>query len=105
MVLSETRGLLLYWVVRGSIRCPVRLLCLNPAWILTLEPERSATAGPRDHGIRVPMTLRAQAACSFRCSASNASPFFQIFSAMAAILRASVKRAISGRMPFVSSPR
>ena len=25
MVLSETRGLLLCWVVRGSIRCPVRL--------------------------------------------------------------------------------
>jgi hypothetical protein len=54
---------------------------------------------------RVPRTLRAQAACSFKCSASNASPFFQIFSVMAAILRASVKRAISGRMPLASRPR
>src|SRR5271157_3567360 len=54
MVLSETRGLLLSWVVRGSIRCPVRLLRLNPAWILTLEPERSVTVGPHHHGSAFP---------------------------------------------------
>ena len=88
---------------------PRETLGLNPASILTLEPERSATAGLRNRDSvndgPVPMTLRTQAACSFKCSALNVSPFFQIFSVMAAILRAKVKRAISGRMPLASSPR
>jgi hypothetical protein len=56
--------------------------------------------------LRVRYTLRAQAACSVRCSASNGSAFFQIFSVMAAILRASVSRAISDRAkPNASLPR
>jgi hypothetical protein len=87
---------------------PRETLRLNPPWILTLEPERSATAGlrnPSQRWLRVPQTLRAQAACNFRCSALNVSPFFQIFRVMAAILRASVRRAISGRMPLSSNPR
>ena len=86
---------------------PRETLRLNPLWILTLEPERSATAGPRNQnridGSAFRYTLRAQAACSFKCLASNGSPFFQIFKVMAAILRASVSRAISGRMPLSSS--
>src|SRR5271157_145621 len=45
MVLSETRGLWLCWVVRGGIRWPLRLECLNPPRILTLEPERSVAVG------------------------------------------------------------
>jgi len=45
MVLSETRGLWLFWVVRGGIRWPLRLQCLNPPRILTLEPERSVAVG------------------------------------------------------------
>jgi hypothetical protein len=53
MVLSETRGLWLSWVVRGGIRCPMKLRLarrgLNPAWILTLEPERSVAIGRCDH--------------------------------------------------------
>jgi hypothetical protein len=44
----------------------------------------------------------AQAACNFSFSASKSSPFFQSISAMAAILRVSVRRAIVGFMPFVS---
>ncbi len=87
---------------------PRETLRLNPAWILTLEPERSSTARtdhPRKRWLRIPKALRAQTACSFRCSALNLSPFFQIFSVMAAILRASVSRAISGRMPLSSSCR
>ena len=44
----------------------------------------------------------AQATCSFSCSGSNASPFFQRVDVMAAILRASVKRAISGFIPLAS---
>jgi len=44
MVLSETRGLWLYWVIRGSIGLTRRLgatgTCLQALGILTLEPER-----------------------------------------------------------------
>ena len=44
----------------------------------------------------------AQAACVFSCSASKRSSFFQSIKAMAAIFRASVRRAISGFMPLSS---
>ena len=44
----------------------------------------------------------AQAACVFSCSASKRSYFFQGVKVMAAILRASVRRAISGFMPLAS---
>ena len=44
----------------------------------------------------------AQAACIFNCSASKRSSFFQSVKAMAAILRAKVRRAISGFMPLSS---
>ena len=47
----------------------------------------------------------AQAACVFSCSASKRSSFFQSVNVMAAILRASVRRAISGFMPLASKPR
>ena len=77
-------------------------LRLNPPWILTLEPERSACG---ESGVNRSSAARsAQAACGFSSSASNVSPFFQIFSVMAAILRASVSRAIAGCMPLASSP-
>ena len=79
-------------------------LRLNPPRILTLEPERAVPADLR-RWFRVPLNLRTQAACDFRCPVSNTSPFFQIFRVMAAILRASVSRAISGCMPLASSPR
>jgi hypothetical protein len=108
MVLSEARGLWLCWVVRGCIRCPVRLAkfaALSRKWILTLEPERSAADGRHDPKRCVPMALRAQAAaCGFSCWASNASPFFQTLRVIAAILRASVSRAIAGTIPFSRSP-
>jgi len=44
----------------------------------------------------------AQAACNFSFSASKFSPFFQSVSVMAAILRASVRRAMVGLMPLAS---
>ncbi len=47
MVLSETRGLLLDWVVRGGIRSLERLEAYTRGWILTLEPEHSCTSGRR----------------------------------------------------------
>ncbi len=68
------------------------------------NPWRSRGDGPQDTSDYVPMTRCAQAACVFTCSALNVSPSFQIFSVMAAILRASVSRAISGRMPLANSP-
>jgi hypothetical protein len=73
----------------------------NPARILTLEPELAARQEKR--GVKLallPATPRAQAACDFRYSASNASPFFHTCNVMAAILRARVSRAISALIPF-----
>jgi hypothetical protein len=46
-------------------------------------------------------TRDAQAACDFSFSASKFSPFFQSVSVMAAILRASVRRAMVGFIPLV----
>ena len=43
-----------------------------------------------------------QAACDFRYWASKRTPFFQRCKVIAAILRASVRRAISGRIPLTS---
>ena len=43
-----------------------------------------------------------QAACGFRYWASKRTPFFQMCKVIAAILRANVRRAISGRMPLAS---
>jgi hypothetical protein len=48
MVLSETQGLLLCWVVRGGIQWEVRLFRLDISGILTLEPKRSVTADYTD---------------------------------------------------------
>jgi hypothetical protein len=45
---------------------------------------------------------RAQAACVIRYLGSNASPFFHMIKAMAAILRAKVRRASSGFMPLAN---
>jgi hypothetical protein len=42
----------------------------------------------------------AQAACGFSRSASKRPPFFQSVKVMAAILRANVRRAISGFIPL-----
>ena len=73
----------------------------NPAKILTLEPELAVQLEKtRRETQPFPAELRAQAACDFRYSASNASPFFHTCKVMAAILRAKVSRAISGRIPL-----
>jgi len=45
-----------------------------------------------------------QAACRFNCLASKSTPFFHIVKVMVAILRAKVRRAIVGRIPFCRSP-
>src|SRR6516225_2200045 len=42
--------------------------------------------------------------CGFRCLTSKRSPLFQTLKVMAAILRAKVRRAISGFIPLPSKP-
>src|SRR5437867_11307078 len=44
------------------------------------------------------------AACVLNFKSSKRSPLFQILSTIAAIFRATVNRAISGRIPFSTSP-
>src|ERR1700674_4416777 len=44
-----------------------------------------------------------QAVCGFRYWASKQTPFFQTINVIAAILRAMVRRAISGRIPLATN--
>ena len=62
---------------------------------------------PTDHhGRKIPGngadSGNTQAVCGFRCWASNETPFFQTSKVIAAILRASVRRAISGLIPLAT---
>ncbi len=75
-----------------------------PPRILTLEPVRAAL---QPSNVRVTASglrgrARAYAACSIRCSAANVSPFFHRIRAIAAILRASVSRAMAGSIPLAT---
>src|SRR5204863_2543607 len=75
--------------------------------ILTLEPERLQNRSaitredPRKWKGLFTETLKRR---GFSFSASKSSPFFHRVSVIAAILRARVRRAIVGFMPFSSSP-
>src|ERR1700694_1281949 len=111
MVLSEARGLLLFRVVREGIGLTQRLSAtgtvrLQAIRILPLDPERLknqlATTRKRSPEMEGLFTRDAQAACDFSLSASKFSPFFQRVNGMAAILRASVRRAIVGLIPLAS---
>src|SRR5580692_387592 len=108
MDLSETRGLVLFRVVRGGIGISQRLGAVGSVsstgiFILTLEPERlknRLTTTREDHRRwkgSSPETLKRLAISVF--SASKFSPFFQSVSVIAAILRASVSRAMVGFIP------
>ena len=111
--LSEARGLVLFRVVREGIGITRRLECpdgtsrLQALRILTLEPERlknrsTTTTEKESPEMERALTRDAQAACDFSFSASKFSPFFHSVKAMAAILRASVRRAMVGLMPLAS---
>jgi len=116
MILSETRGLQLFWIVRGGIGLKRRLGAelqahRAPNNLLDTLPRTRASQEPiRYHGVAKPWDIAwgvlfdDQAACAFRCSASKRPPFFQSVKVMAAILRASVRRAISGFIPLASKP-
>ena len=76
--------------------------------ILSLEPSvsriRSTTfpeVPPEKEGL---FTRDAQAACRFNSWASKSTPFFQIVNAIAAILRAKVRRAMVGLIPLANRP-
>jgi hypothetical protein len=111
MVLSATRGLELFRVVREGIGLTQRLcasgtVCLPAIRMLTLEPERLknqlATTSQRSPEMEGFFTRDAQAACDFSLSASKFFPFFQSVSVMAAILRANVSRTMAGLIPLAS---
>src|SRR5579864_6389878 len=107
MVLSETRGLVLFRVIRGGIGLTQRLSCQvapsayrisgyspsTPNVARTDSPTASNSSPEDGKGLS---TEDVQATCGFSFSASNCSPFFHNESAMAAILRASVSRAKLG---------
>jgi len=103
----------LFQVIRGGIGVTQRLGAEAPCGlqailILTLEPKRLKE--PTDHHQKTdhrrwkgPFTRDAQAACDFSFSASKFSPFFHSVNVIAAILRASVRRAMVGLMPLASA--
>src|SRR5437667_703379 len=111
MDLSEAPGLVLFRVVREGIGISQRLSASG-----TCAPTGDWDAHPRTRASQEPLTTTrkrspemeglftgdAQAACDFSFSASKFSPFFHRVSAMAAILRASVRRTIVGLMPLAS---
>jgi hypothetical protein len=72
---------------------------------LALEPEclKSPTATAKEDFRDGADSVRdTQAVCDFRYWASKHTPFFQTSNVIAAILRASVRRAISGLIPLAS---
>src|SRR6266446_9857493 len=115
MILCEARGLQLFSVIRGGIGLTRRLgaglqhtECLNEC--MDTLPRTRASQEPMGYhrGMKPWETtwvlFDAQAACGFSCSTSKRSSFFQSVKVMAAILRASVRRAISGFIPLASRP-
>ena len=110
MVLSETRGLQLYGVIRGGLEYPLRLARrgeAGPNGLQETHPRTRASVESTDLDRREDLPIGrlrpgAQAACAFRCSASKRPPFFQTVKVMVAILRARVRSASSGFMPWAS---
>ncbi len=112
MGLSEARGLVLFRVIRGGIGVTQRLGATGTVsstghW--HTHPRTRASQEPTGHHQRRSpemeglFTRDAQAACDFSFSASKFSPFFHRVSVIAAILRASVRRAMVGLMPLASA--
>src|SRR4030095_8838129 len=93
-------------VVRGGIGFTKRLRCskhrvVTGKWILTLEPERrkEPKTVTRDESCAGRPEPGAQAACGFKYLASKHAPFFHTSRVIAAILRATVSRAMCGFAP------
>src|ERR1700734_738311 len=112
MDLSEARGLVLFRVIRGGIGITQRLGAIGTVSSTGhshTHPRTRATQEPTgNHQKRSPEVEAlfprvGQAACEFSFSASKFSPFFPRVRVMAAILRASVRRAMVGFMPLASA--
>src|SRR3984957_2947639 len=111
MVLSEARGLWLFRVIREGLESAERLGAPRHAAPNLSVETRSRTRASQELDGPPPGEFPGdgtdprdtQAVCGFRCWASNETPFFQTIKVIAAILRASVSRAISGRMPLATS--
>ena len=111
MVLFGTRGPQLFRVVRGGLGSRVRLSargtqCLTYQLRLALEPEclRNPANHHQERSREMERIARdTQAVCGFKYWASKRTPFFQTVKVIAAILRASVSRAISGFIPLATS--
>ncbi len=110
MILFETRGLQLYWVVRGGIQLlgdavplqahsPMVLIDTHPRTRALGEPDHTCPKGPRI-GRHSPDV---HAVCDFNCFPSNRSPFFHTAKVIAAILRAKVRRAMLGLIDLASN--
>src|SRR5262249_60314620 len=110
LLLKSTLENLAVWITIRGIGLTRRLSAtgtrLQAIGMLTLEPERLknrlATTRTRSPEMDGTVHRNAQAACNFSFSASKSSPFFQSVSVMAAILRASLRRAMVGLMPLAS---
>ena len=108
MVLSGTRGPLLFQVIREGLGSRRRLGARGTTRLtfqlrLALEPEclkyRANHRWDRIHGMERNYG-NTQAVCGFRYLASKLTPLFQTIRVIAAILRARVSRAISGFIPL-----
>jgi len=81
---------------------------LTFVWILSLEPNvsrirwRITRHDPSSGSGLFGRDVQTDA-CLFSCSASKHTPFFQTIKVIAAILRANVRRAIVGFIPFLSN--
>src|ERR1700693_2649208 len=107
-VSGEARGLVLFRVIRGGIGLTQRLGARHHASTALRDTHPRTRASQEPTGHHQEKITRdgkglfrgdAQATCGFSFSASKLSPFFHRVSVIAAILRASVSRAIVGFMP------
>jgi hypothetical protein len=81
----------------------------GPNSLIDTLPRTERLRNPTDHhqqetpAMERPLPQRnAQATCRCTCWASKSTPFFQIVNVIAAIFRAKVSRAMSGRIPLAS---
>ncbi len=110
----SARGLLLFRVIRGGIELSQRLGArgtmayrayrYSPSTPSVARTDSSIARSTPPLDGKGLSTEDAQATRDFSFAASKLSPFFQMVSTTAAILRASVNRAIAGSMPLASKP-
>ncbi len=78
----------------------------GPISLTDTHPRTEHLPNATDHhrresqGRKAFFTGDAQAACRCKCLGSKLTPFFHIVKVIVAIFRASVRRAIVGRIPF-----